>query len=177
MLTIHIEYEPTAQELANASILLIEKKPLMLITMGLINLLTGVLLFIMVLKLCLLGLNLNEGLVTFTLAAWLFGRRPFSRWLLHYRMKRVRALNKPIAVEISPNGITWQGKGIIPGSLAWEQVKYLLEAKNGFILPQALNRFLWLPFRGFPSPTAIESFKRLIKEKRITHRLYQKWQC
>ncbi len=146
---IHIQYQPSARELAKASSLFIEKKPLFLYGVGFLNLFIILLLVIMLLKLIVMGLNWNEGIASLGAAVWLFGRRPFNEWLLLKRMQSSKVVEKPISIDISLNGIVWSGKGLSPGNISWSQIKYVMAAKNGFVIPNAFTRFLWLPFRGF----------------------------
>lgn len=175
-MNITIEYEPTAKELANASSLFIEKKPFLLYTVGFINLIAGFVLFIMILKLIMIGLLPNEWLATFGALLWLFGRKPFNEWLLFRRMKQSPVVGRPLKVELSRNGIVWSGKGLIPGHMPWEYIKYIIEAQNGFLVPNNLTQFLWLPSRGFSS-TDIDEFKKLLLEKGVVLRSYPKWKC
>lgn len=166
---IRIHYEPSLQELARASSLFIEKKPFIFLTVGFINLIAGLFTLILIFKLYLQGLLANEWLALVGAMLWLWGRRPFSQWLLQRRMKHSRVLHKPITIEISLNGISWSGKGLLAGNIAWQDIKYLLETKNGFIIPNRFSKFLWVPFRGFKSTEHIQQFQSLISEKKIKH--------
>lgn len=173
---INIHYQSSAHELAKASFLFIERKPLLRLSIGFFNALAGLLVFIFFLKLYFLGLTWKEWITLFGASIWLFGRKPLNQWLLLQRMKKNRALNKPFTVNVSRNGIAWSGQGVKPGNMAWEQVKYVWETQNGFILPNAFTKFLWLPFRGFASVEMIDEFKEYIKERKIKHRVFR-WHC
>jgi hypothetical protein len=165
---IKISYEPTAQELATASSLFIEKKPFMIISIGFLNAFAYFILIIIVLKGILVKHILpNELLAGVGACVWLFGRRPFNEWLLLQRMKRSLLLNSTITVDVSLNGIAWSGKRVVTASLKWNEFSYMIETKNGFILPIGGSQFLWLPFRGFSSPSDIDSFKQSIQEHKI----------
>lgn len=174
---IHVQYQPTAKELARASSLFLEKKPLFLYGVGFINLFIIFILGIMVLKLFVLGLNRNEWIATLGSSLWLFGRRPLNEWVLFRRMKSSKVVEKPITVDISFNGIVWSGKSLRPGQIAWDQIKYIMETKNGFILPNAFTKFLWLPFRGFQSEQDVITLREAFIEKRIVLREYKSWGC
>ncbi len=176
-MNIKIEYEPTAHELTKASSLYAEKKPLLMFAIGFINIGMGLLFAIFLLKLVILGLTPQDWLALSICALWLFGRRPFNEWLLYQRMKRSLVLSRPIIIEISRNGIVWSGKGLRQGHMTWEQVKYILEASNGFVLPNTFTRFLWLPFRGFSSPEELQAMRDIIVEKHIVHRVFPRWTC
>lgn len=176
-MNIKIEYQPTAKELARASSLFAEKKPFLLFAVGFINIVAIFFLIIFVLKLIFIGLLLNEIIAAIGCFIWFFGRRPFNEWILYQRMKRSIVLAKPITIEVSRNGIVWSGKGLRSGNMSWDQIKYVLEAKNGFVLPNTFTKFLWLPIRGFQSPQDIQDFKTLIIEKKIVHRVFSKWEC
>ncbi|MBS0288910.1 MAG: YcxB family protein [Proteobacteria bacterium] len=176
-MNIKIEYQPTAKELAKASSLFAEKKPLLLFVVGFINIVLGFFFIIFILKFIKLGLTLQDILALIICTLWLFGRRPFNEWLLRQRMKNSLILNKPITIEVSRNGLVWSGKGLRQGNMTWDQITYILQAKNGFVLPNTFTRFLWLPFRGFSNDDEIEAFKALIKEKEILVRLFPKWEC
>lgn len=176
-MNIKIEYVPTAKELVRASSLFAEKKPFLLYAVGFLNIFSGLFLFIFVLKLIMVGLLPNEWLAAIGCALWLFGRRPFNEWLLYQKMKRSIVLSKPITIEISRNGVVWSGKGLRQGNMSWDQIKYVMEAKNGFVFPNTFTRFLWLPFRGFKSPEEIEELKKLFIEKKLVHRTFLKWEC
>lgn len=176
-MNIKIEYQPTAKELVKASSLFAEKKPFLLFTVGFLNIFASLFLLIFFLKLVLVGLLPNEWLAAVGCSLWLFGRRPFNEWLLYQRMKGSLVLSKPITVEISRNGVVWSGKGLRQGNMSWDQIKYVMEAQNGFILPNSFTRFLWLPFRGFQSPQEVEELRKLITDMKIVHRIFAKWQC
>jgi hypothetical protein len=175
-MNIIIEYEPTAVELAKASSLFVEKKPFLLYTVGFINIVAGLILVILILKLLSMGLLPNEWLAAIGAILWLFARKPFNEWLLLKRMKQSLVVGKPLKVELSRNGVVWSGKGLIPGHMPWEQIKYILEAQNGFLLPNNLTQFLWLPIRGF-SAENLSQFKELLIEKNVVLRSYPKWKC
>lgn len=176
-MNIQIQYDPTAQELARASSLFVEKKPVLLFMVRLINIFSGILLFILLIKLVRVGLLPNEWLAVTAACAWLFGRRPFNEWLLAKRMKGSLVIGKTLTVMLSRNGIVWSGQGLRSGDLPWANIKYVMETQNGFILPNLLTQFLWLPFRGFKTPADIEEFRAYLKEMKIDIRLYAKWRC
>ncbi len=176
-MNIKIEYQPTARELAKASSLYVEKKPFLLFTIGIINIFMGILFALFVLKLVLLKLTPQDWAAMLVCGLWLFLRRPFNEWLLYQRMKKSLVVSKPIVIEISMNGIVWSGKGLRPGHMTWDEIKYILEAENGFVFPNTFTRFLWLPFRGFKSPQALQMLRDTIVEKQIVHRVYSKWKC
>ncbi len=182
-MNIKIEYQPTAKELTKASSLFAEKKPFLLYTVGFINIFAGIFLVIFSLTLVVSIVNSKVSFPIQWLAAlavcflWLFGRRPFNEWLLYQRMKRSIVLSKPITIEISLNGIVWAGKGLRQGHMTWDQVKYVLEAKNGFVFPNSFTTFLWLPFRAFNSPGDIQDLRNIIIEKKIVHRVFSRWEC
>jgi hypothetical protein len=174
---ITLQYQPNAKELAKASSLFLEKKPFLLYSVGLINILISVILILTVLKFVFIEFHLKELVVPFICLIWLFGRRPFNEWLLYLRMKRSIILEKPITITITHNGIVWSGKGLRPGNMGWDHVKYILEAKNGFVMPNSFTKFLWIPLRAFGSPEDIQAFKNIIIEKKIVHRIFYRWQC
>lgn len=176
-MNIKIEYQPTAKELAKASSLYVEKKPFLLFTIGIINIFMGILFALFVLKLVFIKLTPQDWAATFVCALWLFFRRPFNEWLLYQRMKKSLVISKPIIIEISMNGIVWSGKGLRQGHMTWDDIKYVLEAENGFVFPNTFTRFLWLPFRGFASPEDLQALRDTIVEKQIVHRVYAKWKC
>lgn len=175
---IKVTYEPTAKELANASSLFIEKKPFMLFAIGFLNVFAGIILLIIVFKLVVVKMLLpSEWLALLGASLWLFVRRPFNEWLLRLRMKNSFLLGYPLTVEITLNGIAWSGKRVRTESMGWEVVKYVMEAKNGFLLPNAVTKFLWLPFRGFESDDQIDAFRTFVTERKIPHRVYSRWEC
>ena len=172
---IHIEYEPTPQELGNASALFVEKKPFLLLLVILSNILVGfVVISIAALFFLKLSLTLAQWISLGVGLLWLFGRPYFHKWLLHRRMKNSLVIGKPISIEMTLNGIVWSGKGLRPGAMQWEHIKYIIEVKNGYILPNSFTRFLWIPFRGFESPAFIDTFRKFIIEKRIVLKVYSK---
>ena len=177
-MNIRIEYQPNAKELARASALFIEKKPVIMFGVAIMNIVTGIVVAL------LLGvffmqhhLDLNQSMAVVLGSLWLFGRKPFHEWLLRRKMQGAKILQMPITINVSLNGITWSGKGLKNGNMSWDQVHSILQAKNGFVMPNTFTRFLWLPFRGFQSPEQIEDFKALIKEKKIVYRIFSNWEC
>lgn len=177
-MNIKLTYEPNAKELARASALFIEKKPFMLYTIGFINIFSWLILLILVLKLFVIKSILpNEALAGIGACLWIFARRSFSQWLLYTRMKNSFLLNASLTIEISLNGLAWSGQRIRSESLKWQDVKFALETKNGFILPSANTQFLWLPFRGFSSTAEVDAFREMLIDKKIVLRKYLNWEC
>lgn len=175
---ISVSYELTAKELARASALFIEKKPFMRYSIGFLNGFACVILAILLLKALFIHNMLpNEILAGIGACAWLFGRRPFSEWLLLQRMKRSLLLNTHVTVDVSLNGISWSGKRIVTASLKWNDFSYALEAQNGFVLPTGRSQFLWIPFRGFSSSTDLERFRETLNEHKIVLQTYPQWIC
>lgn len=174
---IHTSYQPTIKELVKAGSLFIEKKPFFLLTIQIMNVFAIVILALIILKLFKFGLTPEEWMAMITGLAWLFGRRPFNEWLLFQRMKSNKVLEYPIKVVISLNGLMWEGKGLATGHMPWEQIRYIMEAKNGFLIPNVSTRYLWLPFRSFKSSDDLSEFRSLLNEKKIIRRAFPKWEC
>jgi hypothetical protein len=174
---IHVSYQPTAKELTKAGSLFIEKKPFFVITIKIMDLFAIVITLLLCLKLFKFGLTKEEWLAGITALIWLFGRRPINEWLLFQRLKSNKILNFPIQVVFSLNGVMWEGKGLTTGHMPWKDIGYITEAKNGFLIPNANTRYLWLPFRAFKSQSDITAFRNLLNEKQIIRRYYPKWEC
>jgi hypothetical protein len=174
---IHVSYQPTAKELTKAGSLFVEKKPFFLITIQAMNLFAIVIGVLLCIKLFKFGLTKEEWLAGLTALVWLFGRRPMNEWLLFQRIKKNKILQSPIQVVFSLNGVMWEGKGLATGHMPWQHVRYITEVKNGFLIPNASTRYLWLPFRSFKSPSDINTFRNLLNEKQIIRRYYPKWEC
>ncbi len=175
---IKVTYQPTAQELMKASSLFIEKKPFFLILIGIMNVFATVVFVLMCLKLATIRtLHPEEWMAGLTALVWIFGRRPANEWLILQRLKNNKILQLPIQVSLSLNGIAWEGKGLTPGHMSWNDVRYVFEAKNGLIIPNAGARYLWLPYRGFSSENDINALKQLITDRKIIVRRYPKWEC
>ena len=174
---ISVTYQPTAKELANASSLFIEKKPFLRLVVTIVNVMAGLLVIIMVTKLFVMGLIIQEWGVLFGSLVWIFGRRPFNEWLLYKKMLRSGIMDKPLTIDFSLNGIVWSGEALKNGQLSWAQVKYVMLAQNGFVLPHSSTRFLWAPFRAFKNPNEVEVLKSMIQEQHIQIREYPKWVC
>lgn len=176
-MNLNVQYKMDAPSLANASFIFTEKKPLLLIAMGAFNFFAFLFFGIMVIKLFMLGLNLNEALVLFVFFMWLFFRKPFTKWIYLRRVNKSNIVGKTIQIEISRNGIIWAGEGLKTDHLAWQHIRYILELKNGFIVPYSMTRFIWVPNAGFKSKLQIEKFKNLIIEKKVPLRTYPKLSC
>lgn len=176
-MNIKVQYTVDGAELARASFIFSEKKPFILYGIGFLNIIAFILLLLMMLKGLLLHLTLQEFSLMILMAAWLFLRKPFAKMLFKRKMKKSPIVGKLMIVEISRNGIIWSGEGIKTNHLAWQHVSYILELKNGFIIPFNLNRFLWLPLTGFKSKLQIEKIKSLIIDKRVPLRVYSKLIC
>lgn len=175
---ISITYEPTAKELVKASSLFIEKKPFMFYSIGFINIFAWFILAILILKLVVAKtLTPNEGLASVTACVWLFARRRVSEAILNSKMKGSFILNNPLTIDISLNGLAWYGKRIRSESMKWSDITFAFEAKNGFIIPNAFSRFLWLPFRGFQSPDEINAFRQMLVDRNIAIKTFPKWEC
>lgn len=176
-MNIKIQYLIDAKTMAKASFIYSEKKPVVMYGVGFINILAGLLFSIMLVKLPMLGLILQEWIIMLLMAAWLFGRKPLIRAMFRRKMKKLNTVDKDMVIEISRNGIIWSGEGIKTGHLSWQHVAYILELKNGFIIPYSLNRFLWVPFTGFKSKLQIQKIKTLIEDKHVPLRMYPKLEC
>lgn len=175
---IKVTYQPTIQELTKASSLFIEKKPFFLILINIMNLFAIVIIILICLKLLTPHtISPEEWMAGITTLLWLFGRRPANEWLIAQRLKNNRILQLPIHITLSLNGIMWEGKGLTPGNMSWNNIRYVFEAKNGIIIPNAGARYLWLPYRGFSSENDINQIKQLITDRNIIVRSYRKWEC
>lgn len=176
-MNIKIQYTINESEMARASFIFSEKKPFILYSVGFLNIIAFLLILIMIIKGLLLNLNPQESVLTALMASWLFLRKPFARWLFRRKMKKSPINGKVMTIEISRNGIIWSGEGIKTNHLAWQHISYILELKNGFIIPFSVNRFLWIPFTGFKSKLQIEKIKSLIVDKHVPLRDYPKISC
>jgi|GEM_PF-2690334 len=174
---IRTSYQPTAKELTKAGSLFIEKKPFFLITIQVMNVFAVFIFALLLLKLFKVGLAPEEWLAGVTGLLWLFGRRPFNEWLLMQRIKGNKILELPIQIVFSLNGITWEGKGLAPGHMPWDHMRYIMETKNGLLFPNASTRYLWLPYRAFKSSNDLNALQSIIDEKKIIRRKYPKWEC
>jgi len=168
---IQVEYLTAAPELAHASIAFLEKKPFV---RALILLSNAIVCFVALALLLLFSvmhtLNLSQWVALLTAGLWLFGRKPLHTWVLSRRMHQATTIGKVLIVSLSQNGITWSGRGLVPGNMAWKDLKYLVRTREGFILPQSFTRFLWLPFHGFSSPEDIAAFNDFIQTQPIVLR-------
>lgn len=176
-MNIKIQYTIDEVSLARASFFFSEKKPFVLYTIGFFNIIAYLFAAIMLAKGILLNLNLQELTLLAIMIIWLFARKPFARWVFKRKMKKLNTIGKTMTIEISRNGIMWSGEGIKTGHLAWQYISYILEIKNGFIIPYSVNRFLWLPHTGFKSKLQIEKIKTLIIDKHVPLRVYPKLEC
>lgn len=172
-----IEYQANAQELSRASSLYMENQPFLRVTILFMNFAVSIMLILVLCKIAFIGFNINDVVALIGGSLWLFARRPINDWILLRRMRKSPIIDKAMTIEISLNGIVWEGKGLIPGKISWDQVKAVLETQNGFILYNTFTRFLWVPFRGFQSSEQIEALQALIREKKITHRLFANYLC
>lgn len=176
-MNIQVRYTIDAPTMAKASFIYTEKKPFVLYGVGFVNIFAFLLFGIMLLKGILLSLNGQEFAILACMGLWLFARKPVSRYIFHRKMKKLNTLDKVMSIDISRNGIVWQGEGIKPGHLAWQHVSYILQLNNGFIVPYSLNRFLWIPYSGFKSKLQVEKIQNLIKDKQVPIRHYPKYSC
>jgi len=176
-MNITVRYEMEAHTLANASLIFTEKKPLLMFAIGGFNIIAILFSGIMLTKLVLLGLSLNEWSILIFFCMWLFLRKPFSKWLYLRRMKKSPIIGKVMNIEISRNGIIWSGEGLKTDHLAWQHIRYIMELKNGFLIPYSIVRFIWVPYAGFKSKLQIDKIKTLIVDKRVPLRTYPKLQC
>ncbi|MCS5712617.1 YcxB family protein [Candidatus Berkiella aquae] len=174
---IQVSYQPTAKELMKASSLYVEKKPFFLLIINAMNVFAGIIVILMGIKLYYYGLIPEEWMAGAMGIAWIFGRRPLNEKLLMHRLKDSQILDVPINIVFSLNGIAWSGKGLVTGNMAWGDIRYILEAKNGFLIPNATTRFIWLPFRGFKSAEDILALREAFVQRNIIPRKYLKWEC
>ncbi|MCS5707406.1 hypothetical protein CC99x_000665 [Candidatus Berkiella cookevillensis] len=176
-MNIKIQYIIDGLSLARASFIFSEKKPFILYSIGFFNIIAALFSVIMITKGLLLNLTQQELILLIVMLLWLFARKPLVRWIFKRKMKKINTIGKTMVIEISRNGIMWSGEGIKTGHLAWQYISYILEIKNGFIIPYSVNRFLWLPNTGFKSKLQIEKIKTLIIEKHVPLRVYPKLEC
>jgi len=174
---IHVTYKPTAQELMKASSIYVEKKPFFLLLITLMNIFAAFILIVILFKLFKFGLHPEEWMGGLMAILWLFGRRRFNEWLILKRLEDSKILELPLNVTLTLNGIMWEGKGLAPGHMAWKDIAYVFEVKNGLVVPNASTRYLWLPYRGFKSPQEIAELLALFDQQKIIRRKYPKWEC
>lgn len=176
-MNIELTYEPTVDELTKASSLFIEKKPFLKVAVMVMNVVAIILILLTIAKFWLLSLTAQDASTVIIALLWIFGRKPFNEWLLRRKMKKSLVVNKPITIALSNNGIVWKGETLKSGNLNWAHVAYLIEAKNGFILPYSGTKFLWIPFRAFKDNHAAEDIRSFLNERHITLRRFPKWAC
>lgn len=175
---ITVNYKPTVKELARSSLLFAEKRPIMMFLVGIINAIAWILLGIMTLYfIVFFKLNLSQLFIIVTMLTWLFGRKRFFGWILKRRMEKSLIVDQPITINITRNGIAWHGSKIRPNSINWEDLKYIIEAGNGYILPHSYNKFLWIPHRGFETPDQLVEFAKYLGIRQTVMRSYLKWLC
>lgn len=167
-MNIHLSYEPTAVELTQASIIYLEKKPLVRIVFRIVNIFSIIVLALLVLKIMLTKtVTSDEGLAAMGAFSWLFGRSPLIRTLFLTRLKRSPLTRTMLRIDISLNGIAWSGTHVKNDGLQWNALRYILETPEGFILPYTPSQFLWLPFRGFTSTESIQEFRTFAQSRHI----------
>lgn len=164
---ITVNYQPNANQLAKASLLFIEKKPILQIAILFLNIMAVLLTGLALLKFMLPGLTMEELGMTFVCIFWIFARKPISLWFIARKIKKDPTKTKAIEIVLSKNGIVWSGEGLQNGQLAWKYVPYIIKAEQGYILPSSLTRFLWLPLSCFKSPHEIKEFQGLLTETRV----------
>lgn len=174
---IKVQYDLDPITLANASFLFSEKKRLLSFAIHLTNIFGFLIFVIMVVKLGLMGLLLNEWIVLLMVSLWLFGRKPFVRFIFKQKMKHSHLAGKNVSIDFSHNGIIWSGTGLQSNHLPWSNISYFMEVKNGFIIPYSLSRFLWVPFSEIHPKTHLEDLRSLIAAKQIPLRVYRRAQC
>jgi hypothetical protein len=172
------EYTPDPEEFAKASFIFLEKKPILAIMIGVLNIFAVLLFFLIATKIAItISATVQESFALLFSAFWIFGRKPLNLWLFKRRMQASLSLKSPIKIEISLNGIAWNGQKLRPGSISWRDLKWVMQVKNGYIIPNHMTRFLWIPNHGFTSQHDSIEFNKLLIEKQIPLRVYDKWEC
>lgn len=172
------EYTPDPQELSKASLIYLEKKPLLQIIIFIVNLFAILFFLLICVKIAItLSIAWQEIIALLFTGFWIFGRKPFNLWLFKRRMNESVSLKSPIKIEITLNGIAWSGQRLKKGSIPYDDLKWVLRVKNGFIIPSHISRFLWLPDHGFKDHTNEKQFFEFLVEKNIPLRIYDEWEC
>ena len=172
------EYTPNAHQLAHAGSLYFEKLPLMIVIITFMNMFAIVLALLLLVKfLFTWQFTWQEILATMFLLFWIFGRKKANLKLLERRINQSPMMASPIHIDINYNGVRWSGKKLRPDSIAWKDIKWIIQCKNGYIIPNRLTRFLWVPNSGFAERTGAKDLLALIQEKRVPLRVYEKYAC
>ena len=163
---INLSFTPKPRALIKASFLLIEQQFFLKYTVLLLNLMTGLLISIYLLKLFIQGLIFKEILLFTFSCLWIFLRKPLNLKILKYNTLNHPSLRCKLNIQLSKNGIIWSGKKIKKGQLDWRQVTKIYQTKVEYILPLAGNRVLWIPKYAF-NDSELAEFQMLLKHAMI----------
>lgn len=176
-MTLSFSYLTEPKEFAHASFIFIETKPVLKFLVLLVNIAVIFILLLLGVKGYKVGLEPQEWFMTVMILLWLFARRRFNRWIFIKKFNKQLFSQQTLNLDFSRNGLIWFGEKFTKGEAHWGQIKYVLQVKNGFILPISPTQFLWLPERVFESAVQKQSLIDLLTEMNIKIKSYTQWVC
>lgn len=168
-MNIQLHYQTSPETLARASLIFLEQKWLMWLSIHFFNALALFLMVVLTLKLILMQHLTLQECGSFIIAVfWFFGRRPMTHKILTKRMTKDLAHTKGTQITLSKNGIAWGGQGIKQDSLKWNQIPRFFRTRNGYIIPARMTRFIWIPHAAFKGLSERKEFEKYAQDMNIS---------
>lgn len=176
-MNLSFSYLTEPKEFAEASLIFVETKPVLKFLLLLMNIAIFCLLILITFKGYKVGLEPQEWSMILMIVLWLFGRKKFNRWVFFKKFNKQTFDKQTLNLNFSRNGLIWSGEKFAKGEVNWSQIKYVIELKNGFILPVSGTQFLWLPERVFEPVEQKQSLIDLIREMNVPIKSYLQRAC
>ena len=87
---------------------------------------------------------------------WTLLRRPLADWQLRRAFGKHLSADQMIEWEVSAKEVKYYQRGLFYTAASWKNFIRVLEVRDGFLLYTHGQAFVWLPFRAFESPEAVE---------------------
>ncbi len=173
-MNIQLNFTPKSDSLAKASMLYLEKKPIIGISIWLLNGLCFLVALALCLKWGLTGQMFGSDILVFIVAIlWLGARRSMILWMLQKRLKNNQAITLPLRINLSSNGISWGGDKLQSGSVQWDKITRIFKMNNGYVLPVSGTRFIWTPLSAYKDEQ-VKVFEAFCVKKNIEIKLIRR---
>ena len=101
---------------------------------------------------------------------WTFFRNALLKWQARWALKKDPGADQMIEWEVSAKEVKYYQRGLFYTASAWKNFVKVAEAHDGFLFYMGERSFVWLPFRAFESPQAIEQTRAFAQASGLLYR-------
>lgn len=167
---IALEYKMTLEDLAKATHLFLENRPVLRILFAIVTVCSLLILIAFALQWASGSSNFNSimsGMISFF---WLFYRKKITLWFVRKNLQLRKVHGHPMSIQILKHKITWKTKQTTEEQ-PWRQLKKIYKLSEGYIIPlvgfKFSGQFIWLPNNAFIESHQLFDFKKIMSDKNI----------